>query len=224
MINRCLIVDTETTALDPAAGRVIEIGAILYSVSCRTPLASFSALLPGETNEAEKINRIPDAALREMTALDLDLKATLALMRSHAQVIVAHHAELDRQWFRGEWLAPPWLCTAFDFAWPNATREAGSLIHLALEHGIGVSSAHRAINDCQLIAALFDRMNDLPAMFDRAMRPKAIFQAIVPFEEKDKAKDAGFKWDGATKKWTRRMAIEDAAGLPFKTLLLQEVA
>mgnify|MGYP001445080876 CR=1 FL=1 len=33
MINRVLIVDTETTGLEPHSSQVIEIGAILYSVA-----------------------------------------------------------------------------------------------------------------------------------------------------------------------------------------------
>lgn len=224
MIERALILDVETTSLDPSAGKVIEIGAILYSVANQTPLASFAALLPAEENPAENVNRIPAAGLREVDGLQLDLKGALALMRSHAQAIVAHNAEFDRSWMRGDWLSLPWLCTMQDFEWPLATRSGGSLVHLALEHGIGVSSAHRALTDCQLIAALFDRQTDLPAMFARAMRPKGIFQALVSFDEKDLAKDAGFKWDPPSKRWTRRMAIADAAALPFRTQLLQEVA
>jgi len=232
MIRRCLIVDTETTSLDRADGRVIELAALLYSVEHRTILSEFATLLPGDTNEAEKINRIPATALSEMKELIVSLveplKDTFRRFRSEAEVIVCHNVEFDRQWFPSEWHSLPWICTAFDFSWPMASREAGSLIHLALEHGIGVSRAHRALADCQLIAALFDRMplfgRDLQEMFARAMRPKAIFQGLQKFEDNDVAKEAGFKWNGETKKWTRRMAIEDAALLPFKTVLIEEVA
>jgi len=227
MIRRCLIVDTETTGLDHATDRVIEVGAILYSIESRATLASFATLIGGEGNPAENINRIPAAALQELGGIT-EIKDVFKSFRSNADVIVCHNVEFDRPWFRNEWLELPWVCTAFDFDWPAATREAGSLIHLALEHGIGVSSAHRALNDCALIAALFDRMplygRDLQAMFERALRPKGIFQAVVSFEEKDRAKERGFKWDGATKRWTRRMAIEDSASLPFKTVLIEEVA
>jgi len=231
MIRRCLVVDTETTGLDPANDSVIEIGALLYSVENRTILSEFATLIPGDENAAEKINRIPAVALVEMASLDelvTPLKGIFRSLRSTADVIVCHNVEFDQQWFPAEWRELPWVCTAFDFDWPMASREAGSLIHLALEHGIGVSSAHRALSDCHLIAALFDRMplygRDLQAMFARALRPKAIFQGLQRFEENDVAKKAGFKWNGETKKWTRRMAIEDATLLPFKTVKLEEVA
>lgn len=231
MIRRALIVDTETTGLDPVTDRVIEIAALLYSVEQHTTLSQFATLLPGESNAAERVNRIPIAALGEVGRLEEIIKPvreTFHTLRSVADVIVCHNVEFDQQWFRSDWLDLPWVCTNFDFEWPMQTREAGSLINLALEHGIGISSAHRALTDCQLIASLFDRMPlfgcDLQAMFARAMRPKGIFQAVVPFEEKDRAKEAGFKWNGETKKWTRRMAVEDAGALPFKTVLLRAVA
>lgn len=144
-----------------------------------------------------------------------------------AQVIeVAHNAEFDSKKMVGDTrflplASLPWVCTMSDFKWPLATKEQGSLINLALDHGIGVASAHRALTDCRLIAALFDRMADLPAMFDVAMRPKALFQALVPFERKDEAKAAGFKWNGSDKTWTRQMAIEDAAALSFPVRRLE---
>lgn len=228
MIRRCLILDTETTGLDPAVDRVIEIGAILYSVENRCALASFASLLPGTSNAAEPINRIPVAALQEMDASGLTSWQIIEMMRRDADAIACHNAEFDQQWFAQskEWTALPWLCTAFDFSWPAATRKVSSLVNLALEHGIGVSSAHRALTDCELIAALFDRMpmygQDLQAMFTHAARPKALFQSLQPFDRNAEAKAAGFKWDGEKKRWTRRMAIDDVAALPFKTLMLEK--
>src|SRR5690606_28957405 len=97
-----------------------------------------------------------------------------------------------------------------------ASKPGQSLVNLALDHGIGVSSAHRALTDCQLIAALFDRMDDLPGMFQHAMRPKSTYRAIVSYDDRQLAKDAGFRWNGDDKTWTRRMADEDAAAMPFE--------
>ena len=44
MTLNLLIIDTETTGIDPTVDRVIEIGAILYSVNCKTTLAQLSFL------------------------------------------------------------------------------------------------------------------------------------------------------------------------------------
>lgn len=220
MIRRCLIIDTETDSLDESAA-VIEIGAILYSLESQSSLQELSTLLPAEENAAEPINRIKPRSLREAgeigTPRALELLFT---MSKAADVFVAHNAEFDRvRVFGNTTFLPlaglPWVDT-MDMKWPLATKEQGSLINLALDHGIGVASAHRALTDCRLIAALFDRMEDLQSMFQIAMRPKGLFVGLQPFEDNQLAKDAGFKWDRLVpKKWSRMMAIEDAQGLSF---------
>lgn len=221
MIQRCLIVDTETTGLDPATDAVIEIGVILYDVYHQTSLVHFSTLTERrKENPCEAINRIPSAALASFVS-PLDGSVILGSLIAAADVIVAHNAEFDASFLSaGDWTTLQWLCTKSDFYWPRQTRPGESLVSLALNHGIGVASAHRALTDCQLIAALFDRMTDLQAMFTYAQRPKATFQALVSYDEREKAKTAGFEWDAVKKRWARRMAIEDAAVLPFKTVTL----
>ncbi|HAX80688.1 MAG TPA: DNA polymerase III subunit epsilon [Cyanobacteria bacterium UBA11372] len=230
-----LIIDTETTALEVSTGQVIEIGVILYSVKHQTPIQQFSTILPAKSNPAEKINRIKPAALTEMTEKDAVWgMSAIAHMAKKAEVIVAHNAEFDKKWFdvskngasilpellnsRGEPL--PWLCTCSDFKWPHQVRQGQSLIDLAVAHDIGVFGTHRALTDCQLIAALFDRMEDLPAMFKRALRPKAIFKADVTYDEREKAKQAGFKWIPERKSWERKMAVDDIKELPFAVSLI----
>jgi DNA polymerase-3 subunit epsilon len=59
-----LILDTETTGLDPETHHCVEVGAILFDVQSRAVLAQQSFLLPAETNAAEPINRIPAAVTR----------------------------------------------------------------------------------------------------------------------------------------------------------------
>lgn len=224
-INRCLIIDTETSGLTDDA-EVIEIGLVLYSVTNQCTMQEFSTLLPATKNEAENVNRIKTGALAEMSLVGNAHTLLIANMIRVADAFIAHNSEFDRprfvRWYTGQsaedpYPSKPWLCTMADFKWPLATREQGSLINLALDHGIGVASAHRALTDCRLIASLFDRMDDLPAMFEVAMRPKGLFQALVSYDDRLLAKEKGFKWNGADKSWTRMMALEDAAQLSFRT-------
>lgn len=222
-IHRCLIVDTETSGLDESAA-VIEVGAILYSVDNQCVLQEMATLLPAESNEAASVNRIKAEALREVafTGSSAQGMELLFAMSKAADVYVAHNADFDSKRVLGNTdflplASLPWLCTMSDFKWPLATREQGSLINLALDHGIGVASAHRALTDCRLIASLFDRMTDLQSMFQVALRPKGLFQALVSYDERELAKAAGFKWNGAEKTWTRTLALEDAAQLTFRT-------
>lgn len=215
-MKNVLIVDTETTGIDPDADTVIELGAILYSIEHQTTISQFSCLYHADHNPCEHINRIPTSAVqesdREFTTSESS-HSLLGKFADTAEAYIAHNAEFDRS-FLG-WKDKPWLCTCFDFNWSKATRRSGSLINLALEYGIGVSSAHRALTDCQLIAALFDRCDNLQEMVSQALRPKAMFVAMVSYDDRHLAKDAGFKWDGQSKLWTRKMVIEEASDLDF---------
>lgn len=220
-MKRILIIDTETTGLDPTADKVIEVAAVLYSIEHATEIESYASLIYGVGNAAESINRIPPAALEAADSAAL-VWARVAAMASAAGAIVAHNAEFDRAFFPGSEMrdAMPWVCSRNDLRWPKQTKEGASLVALALEHDLGVATAHRAMADCELLARLFTRSRELGAdlgvMMARGLRPKAEFVALVPFERKDEAKAAGFQWDGARREWRRTMAIEDAAALPFK--------
>jgi len=231
MIEQVLIVDTETTGLEPENAQVIEIGAILYSLRHQTTIQQTSVLLPAQDNPAENINRIKPAVLATLSPSVTELGMTTILkMARMADVIAAHNAEFDRKWFgaRGSngILLPnfvdandsllPWVCTCNDFEWPYQNRPGQSLIELALAHGIGVYANHRALTDCQLLAALFDRMGNLQEMFERALRPKARFVALVSYDNRDLAKQAGFKWFSERKAWERIMLLEDAPMLSFR--------
>lgn len=217
-----LIIDVETSGIDPENDVVVEVGAILYNVDCQTTLTQVSFVTPQAIqNECEHINRIPKSA-GEHVGHEFELADTLLEeLARRSDYLVSHNSQFDSQFIK--LLAQkPWLCTCFDFKWPRASKEGGSLISLALEHGIGVSSAHRALTDCQLIAALFDRMENLPEMIAHAARPKGIFQAKVSFDQKDLAKDAGFKWNPDTKQWLRRMAVADAQELGFPVVKMDD--
>ncbi|NJN29982.1 MAG: 3'-5' exonuclease [Synechococcales cyanobacterium RM1_1_8] len=225
-----LILDTETSGLDPAEHSVLEIAAILYSVEHHCVLQQISTLIPGhrQDNPAEAINNIPITAVNA-TPVELAqyLCQTINYWGEIAEYILAHNAPFDRQWFKDHPTFPTlynqrWLCTCSDFTWPRQHRPGQKLIDLALAHGIGVSSAHRALTDCQLIAALCDRMTDLPGLIAQATRPKVLVRADVSFEERQLAKDAGFRWDGKTKQWTLRLSREEAAQLPFQHKVLED--
>lgn len=212
-----LIVDTETTGLTPPQSSVIELGAILYSVEHRCILQQMSTLLPiAGDNPAAKINKIGAEASRA----DYEVKLALGLFQQWLQCadyLVAHNAEFDRQWFGYESLPvidKPWLCTYDDFRWEKASKPGLSLVNLALDHGIGVSSAHRALTDCQLIAALFDRVENFEGLLQQAIarsqERKVYVIAQVSYDERNLAKAKGFKWNQYIQNtWVKKMREGD---------------
>ncbi|MED5468928.1 MAG: 3'-5' exonuclease, partial [Cyanobacteriota bacterium] len=156
-----LIIDTETTGLDPKRGQCLEVGAILFHAPQRVVLAQHSFLLPVETNAAESINRIP----AEVTRLDQPWRQGLDYFQAlldAADLLVAHNAGFDRQWFGKDQLpavSKPWLCTMEDIAWPvdRQLRSRPSVRDLALAYGVPVWAAHRALTDCIYLAEVFAR-------------------------------------------------------------------
>ena len=228
-----LIIDTETTGLEPNQHQVIELGAVLYSVEHQTTLHQLSTLIFAPDNPQERRNCIPSSVLPYVSdSIQTRFLRMFMELVDEADFAVAHNVEFDRQWFNDNPLPVlykdmkpmQWLCTMTDFTFPHQNRFGESLVNLALSHGIGVSSAHRALTDCQLIAALFDRMDDLEAMVNHALRPKALYKALVSYDDRQLAKDAGFQWNSLeSKAWARKMAEEDIADLPFQVVKVRNL-
>ncbi|MGM0456304.1 MAG: exonuclease domain-containing protein [Cyanobacteriota bacterium] len=213
MTTRLLILDLETTGLDPSCDRVIELGAILYSVPHRCVLQQLSTLFPVDSNPVERVNRISAEASQQVPELPLGIfTSTLMLWQKDIDYLVAHNANFDKQWFgRGVLpaLSKPWLCTYEDFRWPENDKPR-NLVQTALNHGIGVSHAHRALTDCQLIAALFDRVENFEVVLQdaiaRSQEPFVYAIAHVSYEERQNAKDQRFRWNEyIERKWVKRI-------------------
>jgi DNA polymerase-3 subunit epsilon len=218
-VKRILILDTETTGLFPEFDHVIEVAAILYSIEHATVLESFSSLAYAASNAAEKINHIPERALIGAPGSN-EVWARVEMLAQGADAFVAHRASFDRG-FTPEPLRSvlPWVCSKTDLQWPLQSRLSPSLVALALDHGLGVASAHRAMTDCDLLARLFTRARelgtDLVAMLQRGLRPKVEVVARVSYENRHLAKEQGFEWDDYRRVWVRMMPVEDAKALPF---------
>lgn len=214
------LLDTETTGMDPAKDRTIEVAVTLFDLKHAQPVASFASLIKGEAdNEAYPVNGIPAVMLPEAREPER-VWAAVKWIIEPAAVIIAHHAEFDRQFTPD--LGKPWVCSEEDITWPGSQKggRGGSLAHLALSLGLGVASAHRASVDVDTLSRIFTRLaekgHDLAALLRHGMRPKAMFHALTSYDQREMTKQAGFRWEPGKKIWWRRMFIEDAKALPFK--------
>ena len=219
-VRTLLIVDTETTGLDPQLDHCLEVGVILFDVPSRQLLAQQSFLLPVETNAAEANNRIPASA----TNLPQPWRPALSYLRSlldAADVLVAHNAAFDRQWFgRGHLPATDkrWLCSMEDVRWPagRQLRSRPSVRDLALAYEIPVWAAHRALTDCIYLAEVFRRCEDLEQLLERGLEPRQLMRAQVSYDDRHLARDAGFRWNEPVKgAWARRLSEREARDLDF---------
>jgi DNA polymerase-3 subunit epsilon len=220
-LNTVLLADTETTGLKEGPNaRLVEIGAVWWDIDHGITLAAWSELVEGPSNEAAGVNKIPQTALRYGLTRDQALEG-LRSRASRADVVVCHRADFD-SFFLGD-LGRPYVCSKFSFEWPGVDL-GSSLLYTAAGLGVPIVEQHRALTDCFLLAKCLERVHakegpaGIRARFARAMRPAATFRAIVSYDDRDLAKKAGFQWQPEKKWWVReRLAIEDAALLPFKT-------
>lgn len=172
MIENILILDTETTGLYPEKGdQVIEVGAILYNLKYRCSLQSFATLFPCETNPVEHINHISAKASQQLYNVPAG-DVVLMKMLECAQAVVAHNAKFDKKFIDyhynlAEFNDIPWICTKENFRWPFKLHRY-RLQDICESMGVPYVDAHRALNDCYLLAQCFGKVDDLEQRFANA--------------------------------------------------------
>jgi DNA polymerase-3 subunit epsilon len=224
-MRNVLILDTETTGLSASPngltgskGVLAQVAAILYNVENRASISQFSTLLPVEINPQIGVNRIKPNVSQEVSESLLKTGlSVLDVMALHADAIVAHNAGFDRQWINGQILpAMPWICSYKDINWQPIKNT--DLVRLAVAHDVPIINAHDGLGDCQLLASIFSKRNDLEELLADALRPKYRVKAMVTKEQKELAKDHGFKAvynNGVFSHWEKLINEKDLNEFPF---------
>lgn len=213
-----LIVDVETTGLEPGDAKLVEVGAVLFDMRERAVLSQVSTLLPVDENPVERINGIR----AEMTqgvgeAVREQALALVQVLAGHADAYVAHNAAFDSKWLP-ELTGRPWICTMEDVRWPRAKKGHPSVMSLALDYGVPVWAAHRALTDCTYLAQVMEREPELERLFKAAMEPREYYVSLLPYDRRQECKDAGFVWDRQVPRaWSKKLSASEAAALPFPT-------
>jgi DNA polymerase-3 subunit epsilon len=218
-----LILDVETTGLEPPQAELCEIGAVLFSVPQRSILQQLSFLLPVANNDAQAINGI-EPGLTLQPAPREEPASLLRAMVRHADAFVAHNAAFDQPWIETFLdtaahpdLQRPWICTCEGISWEDM-RPNPSLQSLALAHGVPIWAAHRALTDCIYLAQILERTPHLEVRLAEGLEPRQLVAALLPFNRKDEAKAAGFRWYPEVKQWRRRCTAAQIEALPFDVI------
>ena len=222
-IRQICFLDSETTGINPDDNDTIEIAVALYDIEFAAVIMSFASLIHATiNNDAEHVNRIPNDLLLKAPSHTL-VWPTVCSIIERADVIVAHRIEFDKQFVPASIRnLKPWACSKMDMQFPKSRPERGEhLVHFALAHDVPVYSAHRAMTDVDTLVRLFQAVekmgHDIPRMISLSMRPKARFNALVSYADKDLAKEAGFQWDPEKKTWSRECFLDEAVDFKFKT-------
>lgn len=112
-----------------------------------------------------------------------------------------------------------WIDTQTDIDYPSNMRSR-SLIYLSACHGFVNPFQHRAVTDTLSMLRILSQY-DINKVIENADSQRVRVVAQVPFDQKDKAKDAGFYWDSQNKVWFRQMRLNQTDSfcekLDFKT-------
>ncbi len=210
--------DFETTGLSAENDRIIEVGAVIWDWKQRKPVEIYNQLcwqndgqMPNLSPEITKINGITNEDLINHSIPTRDCMSRLALMMMRSDAIMAHNAPFDVGFLEAEAkrLEMPWparlvIDSRTDLPLDGVLHKSKALVHLAATHGFLNPFAHRAFSDVLTMFKIASEY-DLPKIVQRATSPTVTVVANVSFEEKDKAKSAGFHWDGAAKLWKNKI-------------------
>lgn len=209
-----LVLDTETTGLDRARDKIIELAMLRVAVDPRTGLPSGDVSVydglqdPGApiSKEIEAITGITDAMVQGQR---LD-EARIAELIDGASLVIAHNAAFDRPFVEArlpQFQSLPWACSFADIDWKREGRRSAKLEYLAMAQG-WFYDAHRAEIDCHALLAVLGTplpvsgQTGLARMLAAAQHPGYRLQATAaPFEAKDLLKARGYRWNAEVKVW-----------------------
>lgn len=218
-----LLIDFETTGLDPKDHRVIEIGAMICQEDW-TPVGSLSVLVKGEdypplTAEITKITGITEEDMRDAVSPEIAWKYLSDLCGDDVSYVVAFNSNFDSKFFQEEMkrtgfsmlprlnklLQLPWLCAMADVE-TNYQYKSWRLSHLALEYGVPVNpkELHRAVNDVKLMRDMLEATGtNIAEIYEFNVTPWIFIRAIIPppWDDggagKKAAQELGYSWEVA---------------------------
>jgi len=209
--------DFETTGKELKTDRVTQLAVALYDVETQRLMGCYSNTLYSEEYPPTHPGALAQTGLTDeyiKRCGELPREAFIILMHyfSKADYIVGHNIrqfdvevlkeELKRMLINGA-VFPNLIDTRFDLEIPEhiATRK---LSYLAVEHGIAVVGAHAAIFDVMMNAQLFFKY-DVARTIELSKSPEIWVRADVKFDDKQKAKDRKYLWDGTQKIWAKQI-------------------
>jgi len=234
-----LVLDTETTGLDPKRHKVIEIGMRLFEYSVSNEDDQVGGMDLGDVvcNVVDEYDAVQDPGeplsqtIREITGLtDADLAgqridvARVHEIMSRAGIVIAHNAGFDRPFvdrlFRAAGMTPPpvvWACSDIQIDWRGHGLPTSKLDVLCPFHGFyGV--AHRAGPDAASLLQLLSMRNYetretyLHELLTVSREPwERIAATNAPYEAKDVLKRRRYNWSPSAKVWSRMLTCADHA-------------
>lgn len=211
-----VVLDTETTGMNPDGDQVIELGLVKFeydreSGAVGRVLEVYDGLEdPGRPipPESTAIHHITDDMVRGQR---LD-EAAIARLLEGVGVVIAHNAGFDRPFVERRlpaFAALPWGCSLREVPWDALGLGGAKLEFLAYRYGF-FYEGHRAEIDCRALLEVLrrpvpghaERTNALRWLLESARSPSLRVWALgSPYETKDLLRARGYRWQAERKTW-----------------------
>lgn len=215
-----VVVDTETTGLDPVKDLIIEVAVqrlifdegqkIVEIERARSWLEDPQRPLTAE------ISQLTGLVDRDLSGKRFDDEAILEMI-GDSNIVIAHNAAFDRPFLDRRFPSIsdlPWACSLSQLDWRDLGFDGRALGHLVLQSGRFFDS-HRAGNDVSALVTLLgttatDGRTILAHLLDRCKQESHRIEAIgAPFEAKDELKARGYRWDADRRHWWREVEASE---------------
>jgi DNA polymerase III subunit epsilon len=214
-VIRVGVLDTETTGLNPATDKLLELAFVFVEICATTgkllhiepPLSWCEDPQEPLCDDIARLTGLTDVAL---AGQQFDERVIYAALED-VQAIVAHHAAFDFPFVKRRFpaLSLPWVCSLKDIQWDAFGLGAGgkSIGALLTESGFFMADAHRAGPDSWALAVLLvmlasDGRTRLAHLIQAAQRPThRLWAKGAPFAIKDCLKAAGYRWNQTQRAW-----------------------
>jgi DNA polymerase III subunit epsilon len=222
-LQTVVLLDTETTGLEPAKNAIIELALVRVQVDMAwgVPVGAvqvYDGLQdPGRPipPEVVELTGIQDA---DVAGKQLD-EVRIAELLQGADWVIAHNAGFDRPFCEArlpQYRHLQWACSVSDMNWKAEGRSSAKLEQLALAQG-WFYDAHRAEMDCHaLLAVLAQPLPKKPGtglmhLLTQAARPSyRLYATSAPFDAKDTLKARGYRWNAEARVWFCALVGDEA--------------
>jgi DNA polymerase-3 subunit epsilon len=223
VLSKGVVVDTETTGINPDKDAIIELGMVLFEFDLETGCAyrvlnTFDQLEePGfpVPPESTAVHGITDEMVAGQKINDDEVAAFL----DGVSLVIAHNSKFDRVFLEKRlpiFETLPWGCSFAQVDWSGEGIGSAKLDYISYKYGF-FYEAHRAEGDCfallEILQQPLPKSGELvlkSILNSLAQKSYQVFATGSPFETKDVLKARGYRWDGEKKCWHTTVVGDDA--------------
>ncbi len=209
-MDTAVIVDVETTGLDPETCEIIELGLVEFGIQSdgsAAILETYGGLEQPVGEISEEITKITGITSEQVCGRKIDWEYVRNKLAS-ASIVLAHNAPFDRGFLekRSELsgLNLHWGCSQRHIDWDKLGYKTRALNYLAADKGFVNPFAHRAVFDCATTFRVIEP--HLGQLIERSYENMFLVKAVgAAFEKKDLLKERRYRWNAQERVWAKEV-------------------